>query len=170
MPTHWCRVRSSARRRTRRFSARLRVSTARCRRRRRSGARRGRTRGSASARGRASFSRSRTSTSGWTSTRLSCSQIPFASPCVHLGWNDPHRHADLVSSVGQLANKVAGVPGRLCVEVGERLTVGLGDVKHRCGSESNESLLTTLQAVSRRSHSHCSRGSSASSRTPGTVS
>jgi len=39
-----------------------------------------------------------------------------------------------------LANKVAGVPGRLCVEVGERLTVGLGDVKHRCGSESNESL------------------------------
>jgi len=169
MPTHWCRVRSSARRRTRRLRPRLRVSTARCRRRRRSGARRGRTRGSASARGRPR-SPPASSTSGWTSTRLSWSQIPFASPCVHSSAERSARHADLVSSVGQHANKVAGVPGRLCVEVGERLTVGLGDVKHRCGSESNESLPTTLQAVSRRIHSHCSRGSSASSRTPGTVS
>jgi len=57
-----------------------------------------------------------------------------------VGRNDLHRHAEFIRGVGQLTNEVASVPSRLSVEVGERLTLGLGDVKHRCGSESNEPL------------------------------
>jgi len=86
MPTHWCRVRSSARRRTRRLRPRLRVSTARCRRRRRSGEQgvgvlvdqRPREVGLVLPIGVHLDERLDVDEAG-----PSCSQIPFASPCVH---------------------------------------------------------------------------------------
>ena len=57
-----------------------------------------------------------------------------------LGWNDSHRHTEVVSGGSQLFDEVVGVPGRFRGQVGKRLTFGLGDVEHRRRLETDEAL------------------------------